>query len=62
VLVVVQLAGGNDGLNTVVPITNDDYYKARPTMAVQKASALEALRRLRPAPKLRRIQEDVRRR
>src|SRR5438132_2147025 len=31
VLVVVQLAGGNDGLNTVVPITNDDYYKARPT-------------------------------
>ncbi|MEM0963842.1 MAG: DUF1501 domain-containing protein [Bacteroidota bacterium] len=34
VLVLVQLAGGNDGLNTVVPITNDIYYNARPTVAV----------------------------
>src|SRR5580693_5414207 len=41
VLVVVQLAGGNDGLNTVVPITNDDYYKARPTLAVEKSAALK---------------------
>jgi uncharacterized protein (DUF1501 family) len=40
VLVVVQLAGGNDGLNTVVPITNDDYYRARRTLAVAKNSAL----------------------
>jgi uncharacterized protein (DUF1501 family) len=40
VLVVVQLAGGNDGLNTVVPITNDDYYRARRTLAVAKKSAL----------------------
>lgn len=40
VLVVVQLAGGNDGLNTVVPITSDDYFKARPTLAVQKTAAL----------------------
>ena len=27
ILVVLQLAGGNDGLNTVIPISNDDYYK-----------------------------------
>ena len=32
VLVIVQLAGGNDGLNTVVPIRNDDYSKARPRL------------------------------
>jgi len=32
VLVVVQLAGGNDGLNTVVPYTNDHYYRARPRL------------------------------
>jgi len=32
VLVVVQLAGGNDGLNTVVPYEDDDYHKARPTL------------------------------
>lgn len=34
ILVVVQLGGGNDGLNTVVPFTNDAYYRARPTLAV----------------------------
>jgi uncharacterized protein (DUF1501 family) len=34
VLVVVQLGGGNDGLNTVVPHGLDDYYRARgPTSA-----------------------------
>lgn len=33
ILVVLQLAGGNDGLNTLVPFTNDDYHKARPRLA-----------------------------
>jgi uncharacterized protein (DUF1501 family) len=32
VLVVVELAGGNDGLNTVIPFENDLYYKARPAL------------------------------
>src|SRR5688500_4039139 len=40
VLVIVQLAGGNDGLNTVVPYANDDYYKARPRLGVRKDRAL----------------------
>lgn len=40
VLVVVQLAGGNDGLNTVIPYTNDNYYRARRTLAVKKDDAL----------------------
>src|SRR5688572_27913174 len=40
ILVIVQLAGGNDGLNTVVPITNDDYYRARPKLAVPKQKAI----------------------
>lgn len=30
ILVVLQMAGGNDGLNTVVPYSNDYYHKARP--------------------------------
>ncbi len=30
ILVVLQLAGGNDGLNTLVPYGDDAYYKARP--------------------------------
>lgn len=34
ILVILQLAGGNDGLNTVIPFTNDYYYKARPTLSV----------------------------
>jgi len=34
ILVLIQLAGGNDGLNTVVPYTNDYYYKARPTIGI----------------------------
>lgn len=34
ILVVVQLAGGNDGLNTVVPYRLDEYHHARPTLAI----------------------------
>ena len=29
ILVILQMAGGNDGLNTVVPFTNDHYFRAR---------------------------------
>ena len=36
VLVVVQLSGGNDGLNTVIPFDNDDYRKARPSLAINR--------------------------
>ena len=32
ILVVLQLAGGNDGLNTVVPHGDDAYHKARPRL------------------------------
>ena len=41
VLVVIQLSGGNDGLNTVVPYTNDLYYKARPKLAIPKDEVLK---------------------
>lgn len=40
ILVVMQLAGGNDGLNTIVPYTNDDYYKARPQLAHKRDKLL----------------------
>jgi uncharacterized protein (DUF1501 family) len=39
VLVVIQLFGGNDGLNTIIPADNADYYRLRPKLAVQKADA-----------------------
>lgn len=35
-LVIVQLSGGNDGLNTIIPFQNDIYYKSRPNIAVQR--------------------------
>ncbi|MFN8296948.1 MAG: DUF1501 domain-containing protein [Chitinophagales bacterium] len=41
ILVVIQLTGGNDGLNTVVPYENDLYYNARPNIAIQKNEVLK---------------------
>ena len=40
VLVVLQLSGGNDGLNTVIPYRNDLYYKNRPNLAINKTEAI----------------------
>ena len=39
-LIVIQLSGGNDGLNTIIPYRNDIYYKSRPLIGIQKADAL----------------------
>src|SRR5687768_15565051 len=41
ILVVVQLSGGNDGLNTVVPYADDLYHKARPAIAHAPNSVLK---------------------
>lgn len=40
VVVVIQLSGGNDGLNTVIPYRNDSYYRLRPRLAIKKEEAL----------------------
>ena len=40
VLILLQLRGGNDGLNTVIPVNNSIYYNARPTIAIRKQDAL----------------------
>lgn len=41
ILIVVQLSGGNDGLNTVIPYQNDLYYKNRPSLAIPKNKVLQ---------------------
>ena len=41
VLVVVQLSGGNDGLNTLVPYADDEYQKRRPTLAFSQSDVLK---------------------
>jgi uncharacterized protein (DUF1501 family) len=40
VLVVVNLQGGNDGLNTIVPHSLEAYYRARPTLAIAPSDVL----------------------
>src|SRR4051794_9098391 len=41
ILVVIQLSGGNDGLNTVIPYANDAYHRARPTLAMRGDKVLK---------------------
>ncbi len=40
ILIVIQLSGGNDGLNTVVPYRNDLYYQSRPQLALPQNEVL----------------------
>ncbi|TAH18706.1 MAG: DUF1501 domain-containing protein [Cytophagales bacterium] len=40
VLVLVQLTGGNDGLNTLIPFEDSLYYNSRPQIAIPKAQVL----------------------
>lgn len=40
-LVVIQLSGGNDGLNTVVPFGNDIYYQKRNSIAIKQNEVLK---------------------
>ena len=40
VVVVIQFSGGNDGLNTVIPFTNDIYYRERPRIGIIKDKAV----------------------
>ncbi|MBD93866.1 MAG: hypothetical protein CL482_06370 [Acidobacteria bacterium] len=41
ILVVVELSGGNDGLNTVVPFGNDEYYRVRPNIGIRESDAIK---------------------
>ncbi|MGB7342982.1 MAG: DUF1501 domain-containing protein [Pirellulaceae bacterium] len=40
ILVVIELAGGNDGLNSVVPHSHDEYLKSRKQLRIAKANTL----------------------
>ncbi|HMV09182.1 MAG TPA: DUF1501 domain-containing protein [Cyclobacteriaceae bacterium] len=57
ILVVIQLSGGNDGLNTIVPYNNDLYYKLRPQLALSKGSVLRASDELGFHPALAKLNE-----
>jgi uncharacterized protein (DUF1501 family) len=42
ILVIVQLNGGNDGLNTFIPYDNPQYYKLRPSIGIPQDQVLKA--------------------
>lgn len=41
ILVILQMAGGNDGINTVIPFGSDEYYKARPRIGIAAKEILK---------------------
>lgn len=57
ILVVVQLAGGNDGLNTVIPVQRDEYYRYRPRLAIARKDALPLEKGLALHPAARGLKE-----
>ena len=40
-LVVLELSGGNDGLNTIIPYADDNYYKFRPNIGIRENKLLK---------------------
>jgi uncharacterized protein (DUF1501 family) len=52
ILVLIQLAGGNDGLNTVIPFENDAYFRLRPTLGMRKNAVIPVTEQLGLHPSL----------
>ncbi len=57
VLVVIQMGGGNDGLNTVIPFGDDAYYRARPRLAVPRNEVIQVTGDLGFHPKMTKLKE-----
>ena len=51
-LVIIQMAGGNDGLNTLIPHADDNYYRARPRIGIPAAQALRLNERVGLHPEM----------
>ncbi|NML56356.1 DUF1501 domain-containing protein [Chryseobacterium cheonjiense] len=49
ILIVLQFTGGNDGLNTIIPVRNDIYFKERNSIAINNSLALNDETGINPA-------------
>jgi uncharacterized protein (DUF1501 family) len=56
ILVVLQMGGGNDGLNTLVPFDDDAYHAARPTLGIKKDETLKVWDQMGLNPALQPLQ------
>lgn len=52
VIILVQLSGGNDGLNTIIPFRNDIYYAKRPTIGIRQNDSIQLSDELGMHPKM----------
>ena len=41
ILIVLEMTGGNDGLNTAIPYRDDEYYKLRPSLGIQATQVVK---------------------
>src|SRR5438309_603254 len=56
-LVVIQMAGGNDGLNTVIPFADGRYHDARPNLAMADNQVLPLNKQVAFHPSLAKLKE-----
>src|SRR5579871_150414 len=57
IFVVIQMQGGNDGLNTVVPYGVDGYHQARPTIGIKDSDVLPLSDRIGLHPAMSEIRD-----
>lgn len=55
--VLIELQGGNDGLNTLIPYSNPLYYKARPNIAIPEENVLKLNEYVGFHPSMKKIKE-----
>ncbi len=57
IVVLIELEGGNDGLNTVIPYNDDKYYSLRKNLAVKKDEVIVLDEKLGFHPKMQKFKE-----